>query len=227
MGQNLIDVVNELNKNSKKNKKHFYMSPNTDVYIKDPIKNEINIENILKFIEQRIPDKFLYYIDSIIIGQFDELNDREVNAMYKDGAVYLTNEQDDEKDIIDDIIHEVGHAVIKHFGVELFLDSKIENEFLGKRRRLHSLLRAHGVSTEDVDFENPEYSKRFDYFLYKEVGYDIVNNIAPTLFVSSYGATSLDEYFAEGFETYYFGERHELQQISYELYKKILALEEE
>ena len=58
MGQNLIDVVNELNKNSKKNKKHFYMSPNTDVYIKDPIKNEINIENILKFIEQRIPDKF-------------------------------------------------------------------------------------------------------------------------------------------------------------------------
>ena len=227
MRQNLIEIIEEMNQNSKKNKKHFYMSPNIDVYIKDPISTEIDIENILKFVEQRIPDKFLYYIDSIIIGQFDELDDREVNAMYKDGTIYLTNEQDDEKDIVDDIIHEIGHAVIKQFGSELFLDSKLENEFLGKRRRLQALLTAHGISTETGEFENLEYSKRFDYFLYKEVGYDMISNIAPTLFVSSYGATSLDEYFAEGFETYYFGERHELKQISYELYKKILALEEE
>ena len=131
--QNLVDVIGELNKNSKKNKKHFYMSPNTDVYIKDFIKTEINIENVLKFVEQRIPDKFLYYIDSIIIGQFDELDAREVNAMYKDGTIYLTNEQDNEKDIIDDIIHEIGHSVIRQYGAELFLDSKLENEFLGKK----------------------------------------------------------------------------------------------
>ena len=227
MEQNLIDIIGELNKNSKKNKKHFYISPNTDVYIKDPVKNKINIENILKFIEQRIPDKFLYYIDSIIIGQFDELDSREVNAMYKDGTIYITNVQDDEKDIIDDIIHEIAHAVIRQYGAELFLDSKLENEFLGKRRRLRSLLAAHGISTEENEFENLEYSRKFDYFLYKEVGYDMINNIAPTLFITSYSATSLDEYFAEGFETYYFGERHELQQISYELYKKISALEEE
>ena len=41
---------------------------------------------------------------------------------------------------------------------------------------------------------------KIDDFLYKDVGYALLNNLVMGLFPSAYAATSLREYFARGFE---------------------------
>ena len=45
------------------------------------------------------------------------------------------------------------------------------------------------------------------------VGYDNLNNFTNGLFSSPYGATSLKEYFANGFEEFFLGNREHLKRI--------------
>ena len=64
-------------------------------------------------------------------------------------------------------------------------------------------------------------------FLYKEVGYEKLQNLINGLFLSPYAATSMREYFANAFEHIYaFGESKMVSKISPVVYKKILNLEE-
>ena len=72
---------------------------------------------------------------------------------------------------------------------------------------------------------NLEYDKEFDDFLFKEVGYEKIRNLAPTLFVRPYAATSLREYFATGFEEYYLKGPEQVKKISLQLYRKIRKFE--
>ena len=65
----------------------------------------------------------------------------------------------------------------------------------------------------------------FDEFLYKTVGYETLVNITMGLFISPYAATSLKEYFANGFEAYFIGDRSYLKKISPYIYDKIEQLE--
>jgi len=109
----------------------------------------------------------------------------------------------------------------------LYEDGKIINEFLGKRNRLHDLL-----SQEDVpelnyfDFLNLDFDKKFDEFLHKKVGYKLIRNVAPTLFIRPYAATSLREYFATGFESFYLTGGEELKKISPILHEKISGFDQ-
>ena len=106
-----------------------------------------------------------------------------------------------------------------------YKDKKVENEFLGKRSRLYSLMRAEGIKVYESSFLETRYSKEFDYFLYKEVGYERLGNIATGLFSSPYAITSLREYFATGFEEYYIGDRNYLKKISPSLYNTLIYLD--
>ena len=45
--------------------------------------------------------------------------------------------------------------------------------------------------------------------------------VTAALFIRPYGAISLREYWATGFEAYFMGQRDELQRISPDLYSKI------
>ena len=45
-----------------------------------------------------------YLIDSIIVGELEVFKEKHFNAMYKDGAIYVSNIQDDNEDMIDDIV---------------------------------------------------------------------------------------------------------------------------
>ena len=69
---------------------------------------------------------------------------------------------------------------------------------------LYQLLEIDGHDVSQVNFLNPEYSLDFDEFLYKEIGYANLATTTMGLFYSPYGATSLREYFATGFEAYYY-----------------------
>ena len=110
------------------------------VFVKDPIDNNIDLDVVLKKLEKFLPIQFTNGVDSIYVGYFDILIDREINAMYQDGAIYVTNIQDDVDDMVDDIVHEFAHAVEDVYGHMLYADNMIEEEFLGKRTRLYHIV---------------------------------------------------------------------------------------
>ena len=100
------DLVNYV-----KNKKLFeYNLQNFQVFVKQAPEN-IDVEKTFKKVNLFIPQNIISIIDVVYIGDFSFLNDRNINAMYKDGGVYISNEQDNEKDLIDDFVHELAHAV--------------------------------------------------------------------------------------------------------------------
>ena len=71
---------------------------------------------------------------------------------------------------------------------------------------------------------NIEYNKEIDFFLYKTIGYDILNQMVANIFVSGYAATSVSEYFARGFEEYFIGDRESFKKMSPVLYRIIEIL---
>ena len=87
------------------------------------------------------------------------------------------------------------------------------------------MLKNEGFELELQHFLEPEYNETFDMFLYQEVGYPLLSSITTNLFYSPYGATSLREYFANGFEAFFLREEvSRLKVISPELFKKISEL---
>ncbi len=66
-----------------------------------------------------------------------------------------------------------------------------------------------------------EYDKRLDFFLHKDIGYDIVDPLVNGLFVDAYAATSLREYFATGFEDYYLNNGEFIKNMNPVLYRAI------
>jgi hypothetical protein len=72
----------------------------------------------------------------LILYTSDNLNhliEKGVNALYEDGAIYITNNQTDEMDMIDDIVHELAHSVENNFPDVIYGDGKLEAEFLRKK----------------------------------------------------------------------------------------------
>jgi len=192
------------------------------VVVKDPLPSDISLNSVLQNLEKVIPSHFWYNCDSIMIGQFDELNNREVQAVYLDGAIYITNEQENEKDLFDDVLHEVAHVVEEMAGAEIYADGDLEREFLIKRNNLFNTLSNYGYNKiEKKSYLDPEHSTEFDNFLHKTVGYEHLALLTPELFVSPYGATSLSEYFANGFEHFFMGDAHIVKEISPVLYDKL------
>ena len=187
----------------------------------EPFKNDINLDYIKKTIETLTPDFFFDNVDSFLVGYADEFfkGDREYNAMFKDGAIYLSPDQDNEKDLLDDILHELAHAVEKRNEEEIYGDGRLEREFLAKRNTLYHLLDDENYDIED--YENPEYDYKFDQHLYKGIGYDKLRTISSGLFYSPYAITALREYWANGFENYLLGNKNKLKELSPILYDKI------
>jgi len=191
------------------------------IYIKDPLPDNVDVDYVISFLEKNVPSQMFYFIDSIFIGQFKQLKKNDINASYEDGAIYATNEQSDADDMIDDIVHELAHSLEKSLGDVIYADNLIENELLGKRKRLYQILNAEGYEASLKSFLNIEYDKNFDKYLYKVVGYDKLTMLTMGLFISPYGATSIREYFANGFEHYFLESKEYVQKISPSLFSKI------
>ncbi len=215
-----------INTIKKKTNKSKFIFGQTQVFLKDPLPEHVTISELSARIESLLPTRLLSNIDMIYIGQFDVLEDREVNALYADGAIYVTNDQVDIADMLDDVIHEIAHSLEEEFSMDIYGDSEIQNEFLGKRMRLKSIIANQGfnLGVENYDFLDPEYSSELDSFFYKEIGYPLLTSMTRGLFNSAYACTSLREYFANGFEAFYLGDRNYLNTISPNLYKKITNL---
>ena len=73
-------------------------------------------------------------------------------------------------------------------------------------------------------FMDVEYSKKFDEFLYKNVGYDKLIHLLVGIFTTPYAATSLREYFATGLEDYFINDRMHLKKVCPQLFTKLNKL---
>ena len=209
-----------------KNKKvsHFNVS-GVEVFVKDPITNSLNPKKVISDVFSVIPNHLLSNVDSIYIGKFDFLNKRHVQAFYENSSIFMTNEQDSEADMADDLFHEIAHSVEDRYTQEIYADQKIESEFLQKRKTAWMLLKDQGYEAELQDFLNVDFSHEFDEYLYLEIGYPALTMITANIFYSPYGMTSLREYFANGFEAFFMNEDVDrLKRISPTLYLKITSL---
>jgi hypothetical protein len=204
----------------------FYTSTGLHVFFKDPVDN-VDVEKVVSKVESAIPAHLLSEVEMIIIGWFDEFEERSLNAFYDSGTLYISNIQDDFMDMYDDIIHEISHSLEEPHGYFLYGDKKIENEFLRKRKYLHDILWKMGYKVPLSVYMDVEYNEEFDMFLYEKVGYDKLTTIVAGVFVSAYAATSLREYYATGFAEYYtHPEAHNfLKKMSPQLYKKLVLLQ--
>ena len=159
-------------------------------------------------------------VDMIYVGKFPEMEERDINAFYENDAIYITNELDDEMDMSEDIVHEISHAV-EHYNREaIYGDGKLQREFIAKRKRLSALLSQKYDVPSDFNI-NIEYDRAIDDFLYREVGYDILNQVCVGIFPSGYAATSVSEYWAKGFEELFIGETDFKKKMCPVLYNKL------
>jgi len=204
-----------------------YVLNNIPFIIKDPFVIDIDINTVFNRVSKLIPSKMFSFVDVIYVGDFDIMREREINAMYKDGTIYISNYQSDEEDMVDDIIHEIAHAVEDNYMMQIYGDNQIEVEFLSKRTTLKKRLELEGYNLKGINFLNVEFDPEFDEFLHKEVGYATLTSLTNDLFYSPYGATSLREYFANGFECYFHKRDHQfLQKVSPAIYFKLENLME-
>ncbi len=214
------------NKRFQEQQREFLMKEGLQVFIKDKLTNNISLKSVLDTISSYIPSHLFNEIDSVYVGLFDDFEKKDTNAAYKDGAIYISNEQDDEQDLIDDIVHEVAHSLEAPFGYLIYGDGELKKEFLAKRQKLYDVLESEGLKPDLDLFMNTEYSLEMDNYLYKEVGYDRLNFIMNSynIFTSAYPATSLREYFASGFEYYFLEEPTYLAEVCPTLFEKIEEL---
>ena len=204
----------------------FYTPTGIHVYFKDNIENkEIDPELVVGRLEDALPLPLLSEIEMIIIGWFEEFERRSINAFYDSGTLYISNVQDNNSDMFDDLVHETSHSLEQPHGMLIYGDGELEKEFLRKRGHLHDLLWAKGYKIPKVVFYDPEYNEELDMFLYEDLGYEKLSSLIRGLFISAYSVTSLREYFATGFTDFYLDPNHDfLKTTCPVLYKKLLEL---
>ena len=203
--------------------RHFKFG-NIPVIEKDPVPDNIDIYSIFKAVEKNLPSHYFEGVEAVIIDHLPEFDDRDVNAVYRDNKFYISNQQDDSNDILDDVVHEFAHHLETKYLEFIYEDKKLIKEFLTKRKQLKFELQSEGYWVNEYDFENLKFDLAFDQFLYKRVGKRLLKMITTGIFIRPYASVSLREYFATGFEAFYLGDRDKLNNLSPNLYNKILEL---
>ncbi len=225
---NVKYIKDSLNKSNKKNREYFLFS-SIPVLIKDYITDEsISLVKVLNLIQNNIPKKLFANLDIIYIGQFPELDAKNVESVYMDGAIYLSNNIIDEETLYKSIVHELAHNLEEFYQEQIYADEKIISEFINKRKTLRSILESNNIFCKPVLYLKLEVEEEFDNFLYKTVGYDRLALLTANIFLSPYAATSLREYFSNGFEHYYSDINPEyFNKLCPKLYFKISSLTKE
>lgn len=208
-------------------KDDFYTPTGIQVFTKDQmVDNSVSVESVIAKFESKLPEHIRNEVEMIIVGHFDEFEQRDINAFYKDGALYISNFQSNNDDLLDDLVHETAHSLEEAYGYEIYGDGRIKQEFLSKRTHLYHILWEMGFKVQQKLFTDVEYNQEFDEFLLQDVGYDKLSEILKGVFVTPYAATSLREYFATAFTEFYLhpDSHGYLKKVSPEVYKKLVLL---
>ena len=219
----MSSYIAESNKTIKTKFRESFLFGDIFVYATHPLPDYINLPNLLQKIENRVPEYIGKLIDSILIGDFPQLDrDPPILAFYENGSLFVSHEPPDERSMFKAIIHEMAHALEEVRGLDIYSDGKLETEFLRKRVSLKNKLQDYDIKTDlgVKAFMNCDYSPDFDRFLY-DIGYEKLSQLMTGMFVNPYSATSLSEYFASGFEECIAGDAKYLKTTSPILYEKV------
>jgi len=203
-----------------------YRIGDTVLLVKNQLTGDIDINRVLEILK-KMPYTIMQTVDAICIGEFFFLKKRQVDALFDDRTIYITNTQESESEFLKNLVHELAHGCEETFYGDIYEDSDIKQEFLAKRNRMYEILNAYGYKQMPKEsYLNAEYDENFDLFLYKTIGYSKLDSLLSGLFVSPYAATSLREYFANGFEKFFLQDSEEVKKISPALYRKISLFSE-
>ena len=164
---------------------------NIEVEIVRSLPDDVSLAKVLNTIAGLLPKLYYRGITKIQVGDHPKFADKDFNAMYQDGILYVSPDQDNEEDMIDDIVHETAHHLEVVALEEVYSDEKIKDEFLKKRKELRYELASEGYGVNEYDFDELKYDDDFDTFLHKRVGYKTIKYLMQYTFVRPYGATSL------------------------------------
>ena len=227
MNQKIQKIIENSASKAKKQNKEYLLFGRIMVFIQDPLISDfVDFEEVIEAVQRHIPSHLFDDIDLIYIGQFESLVDRELEAQYENGAIFITNTLNDSYDYIENIVHEMIHSLENAFGLQIYGDGKMEREFLGKRERLFHKIASEGYNIKGLDYLEADYQQDMDDFLYQEMGYENLNYLISGLFLNPYATTSLGEYFASGMEKYLRSgdDRRYLKKLSPALVTKIEEL---
>jgi len=188
------------------------------LFLVNSVDETIDIPSFCEDVEELIRPELLQNVEAVYVGEFKNLNNR--NAAYSDGAIYMTCHEPTNFDMVENFIHEVAHSLEPKYGWAIY-DQNLIDEFRGKRTRLYHLLNSAGFHINQSHYSFLEYSEKFDDFLANVVGYPTLLSLTMGLFASPYGATSIREYFANGFEKYLLGNPKTVRDVSPVLHRKI------
>lgn len=217
---NIEDIIRNSLSDQRALQKEYYLFGNL-LYIQEPFAGDVDVHQVIGEIEAGIPSYLFDEVDTIMVGVFDFLDERDLEAVYKDGAIYVSSRIINNRDLLENIIHEMAHSLEASTGHYIYGDFKMEREFAGKRKTLERILDSSDAPAHHLDFKNLEYDKDFDEYLYLNLGYPLLQSLTNGLFHTPYAITSLREYWASGVEDYFLGDRDLLKRISPELFNKI------
>jgi len=205
--------------------RNHYKVHEVDIFIKDALPDHVDPDVVFSYISKKVPHHLFEGVDIIYIGNFDIFREKQINAIYEDGAIYVTNKQDNNQDLVDDIVHEIAHSVEEKHRNRIYDDIVLKKEFLGKRKRLYWILQSNDYKPYSKIQNTYHYDEEIDMYFYKNVGYEVMWHIIVGLFPTPYSATSLREYFAIGFEEFYIRDRSALKGNCPILFSKLEELE--
>ena len=205
---------------AQENQKQYELYGRIFLHIENPLSKGVSIKQVIKNIEEKLPEHILYDVDSIYFGNFQALNDREVDSIYISGTILVKNTIPNNQELYKTLVHEFAHAVEEASKDVIYSDGEVADELLRKRKYLFSIIKDDYPIDKKLFF-NLNYTPQMDEFLYKEIGYDNLHVLTANLFLSPYGCTSLREYFANSFEFYFNDRDQEVKKISPAVYRKI------
>lgn len=224
--------ISENNKSRKEySLNHIYVYVLNDMKVPKEDSPPVSIAGVLETVKDILPRHLMQEVDSIYVGEFDIFEERDINALYDSGAIYVSNIQENIKDMVDDIVHEFAHSLETKFGSLIYGDGKLSREFLGKRKKLLLTMLSFDEFKEVKNyiehFKDTEFNEELDNYLSKEVGYPAILNLTSEYLNTPYAITSLPEYYSTGFEDYFidFKLREFLGTVSPALYKVLKTLE--
>ena len=110
-----------------------YYIYNIPLFLVNEVGASVDIPEFCAEVEEHLPRELLQNVEVVYIGDFKKLVQR--NATYSNGAIYMTNLEPTNFDMLENFIHETAHSLEPQYGMMIYEDDLI-NEFKGKRERL-------------------------------------------------------------------------------------------
>ena len=116
------------------------------------IGQRLNLSSIKDWIEANIPRKAFNDIIEVCFTNEAEYNERMINAYYdrESRCIFLSDKQENEKDCINDIVHELSHALQERYGQHVFMDGELKKEFVSKRMKMVRSVKKLGRSHLEI-----------------------------------------------------------------------------